>query len=267
MLFADTHVHLYPCYDMNAALGSAFANLGALAAEASRSEKEGAPQLAIFLTERQDCHFFRALKSGTRNSLDASYAIESCSEENVILIRNREGRGLYVFAGRQIVTSERLEVLSLTLDADISDGGNIREVVDRVLAGGGVPVIPWSPGKWFGRRGVVIGKLVNSMSPDRLLIGDSSLRPYGWGEPGLILYAIERGFKIIAGTDPLPFIGEEDCIGRYGIGCSAVLDTAAPLSGMRRHLTDPAVSFSRVGRRNWPSTAFRRLMANRKGRG
>jgi len=263
MLIADTHVHLYPCYDLNAALGNAFNSLSLLAPEPGKAGKEGGAHLAICLTERQDCHFFRQLRAGSVKLAGDLYTVEPCAEDNVVAIRNWEGRRLFVFAGRQIVTSEKLEVLSLTYDADILDGGLIRPVIDRVLAGGGVPVLPWSPGKWFGKRGSIIGDLITSVYPDNFLIGDSALRPIGWGEPGLFLYGLEKGFKIIAGTDPLPFAGDENSIGKYGITCNSAFDAAKPLSEMRRLLKDPAIPVSRVGRRNCPWIAFRRFMANR----
>ena len=52
-IIADTHVHVYPCYDAREIFSSAF----------SRLKQLGGPDAAkaILLTERFDCHFFREI--------------------------------------------------------------------------------------------------------------------------------------------------------------------------------------------------------------
>jgi len=262
LVLADTHVHLYDCYDLNKAFASAFENLDGLVKLESGDALADKAFLALFLTEKKDCHFFNKLKSGSLHPDGNDYVIEQCSENNVLLVRNRQGKALYLFAGRQIVTSERLEVLALTTDLDISDGGSICDIIKQIISGGGVPVLPWAPGKWFGHRGEIVSSLLESASPAQLLVGDTSMRPLGWGVPYIMKEAARKGFKIVAGTDPFPFEGQENLIGKYGISFSAEFDLQRPVSELRRLLTSPGVSISLAGRRDCPFTVARRLLLN-----
>jgi hypothetical protein len=118
----------------------------------------------------------------------------------------------------------------------------------------------------FGRRRIVEG-LLEGTSPKDLLIGDSSLRPAGWPEPGLMRAARRAGFRIVAGSDPLPFAGEERMLGRYGVAGDGAFDPRCPAASLRRWLNDPASAFRRVGTRSPLAQVLRRLAGNaRAGR-
>lgn len=258
MLFvADTHVHLYPSYDLTRAFDSAFKNLGRLAA--AGSGRGDGVCFGICLTERRGASLFRQFRKGTLRLSGGVYSIESCSEGNAVLVRNRAGERLFVYAGRQIVSQERLEVLALAADLDIPDGGDVREIVRQVSAGGGVPVLPWAPGKWYGRRGAIVREVIDSSVPGRLLVGDTSLRPIGYLEPLLSRYARRKGFKVVAGTDPFPFDGQELLIGRYGISVEGDFDCKRPVAELKRLLAAPDVVVRLAGCREWPLEVLRRL--------
>jgi hypothetical protein len=263
---ADTHVHLYPCYDVDKAFDSAFKNLRVLGTTGKGNVASRSCFMACFLTERRDCSFFRQMKNNSLRLTDGSLAIEPGHEDNVVLVRDTSGNILHLFAGRQIITSERLEVLSLTADLDIPDGLNIQDVISKVLECRGIPVLPWSPGKWFGRRGQIVEDMLHLFSPAQLLVGDTSLRPLGWPEPLLIRHALDHGFKVIAGSDPLPFAGEERLVGKYGVVCDADFDTRKPLCEVRRLLLAADVRFERTGHRCGPLSMFRRLLINSRVR-
>lgn len=218
-LVVDTHVHLYPCHDRLDGLISALQNLEALAPGTAR---------AICLTERFDCSVFNELG---RESHVGDFSIHVASEKEALILRSSAGDELLVFAGRQIITAERLEVLALTTLEVIPDGLPIRETIARVRELQGVPVLPWSPGKWFFARGQVIRSLLRELSPGDVLLGDVTLRPKRWMVPGLMREACDRGFRIVAGSDPLPFPGEERRIGKYGV-------MLTPWPGTDRFVTD-----------------------------
>lgn len=261
MIFvADTHVHFYAEYSEKVFWDRAFAGVGDLAPANAGADRAA----ALFLAERSDCRFFRRWRE---RGLDANgaYEIEELREDNVLAVRQRAPGGgvLHVFAGRQIVTRERLEILALTADPDIPDGGTIHEAVKRVLAEGAIAVLPWSPGKWLFDRGRIVRDVIERFPPNRLLLGDSALRPVGWGEPFLMRAAVERGFRVIAGTDPLPITGEEKRVGKYGIAISADFDLKRPVNDIRRLLADPGVRIRRAGRRMGPAAVLRRLWRNR----
>lgn len=170
-ILADTHIHIYPFYDLAQFFSGAFAKMAAL-------DKTGDTDYVLFLAERHDCHFFRQLKDGLLKVSGAQ-----CSDgEEVLSVRNAEGKRLWLAAGRQIVTAERLEILALTTDAEIADGQPAGDVLRQVRETGAIPVIAWAPGKWFFGRGQLVRKLIDSEPAGSFLLGDSTLRPTIWPE-------------------------------------------------------------------------------------
>jgi hypothetical protein len=257
LLVADTHVHIYPSYNLEVALGAAFENLGRLAGQAS-----GGVVRVACLTERHDCHMFKALRAGNV-TLDPRYSLHHHGDEVLMVARDGGEELLLIVAGRQIVTRERLEVLALTADAEIPDGLAIGEVLERVRGAGGVPVLPWGAGKWLFGRGRVIRRIVNAAQKGTLLVGDSSLRPAGWGEPGIMSLARSRGIRVVAGSDPLPVPGEEQRIGTYGILGEYDFNWRDPLGSIRGLLLE-SPSLRTVGERGDVRTVWSRLMAHRR---
>jgi hypothetical protein len=117
--------------------------------------------------------------------------------------------------GQQVITKENIEVLSLNCLKRVAEGNSAIETVRDILAMGGLPVVAWAPGKWFFKRGEVVQSLIDQFSPSELALGDTTLRPLGWVVPSIMRAARRRGFKILYGSDPLPFSGEETTPGSY----------------------------------------------------
>ncbi len=227
LVLADTHVHFYPVYNLDRWLSTAFAHLSV-----------SAPHVRVVcLTERHDCHAFR----------DNIFRGERAGK--LALRVTRDGQSLFVLAGRQVVTAERLEALALCTDAEIPDGLPMAETLKRIRAEGAAPALAWAPGKWFFARGRVVTHLLETEPPGSLLIGDTSLRPTVWADPDLMTFGHARGFNVIAGSDPLPFAGDEISVGRYGVRCEIPFDAERPGESFLAALKNPATRFHRAGRR------------------
>jgi hypothetical protein len=260
LLAADTHVHVYPSYDASAALSSARSRLVTQTGQVP----ETAP--ALLLTERFDCTFFTSLAHSNQPA-PTGWRVEPTPEPAALLLRDTAAgeAPLWLFAGRQVVTADGIELLALLTTATPPD----RQPTDTTLAAirdsGGLPVLAWAPGKWFGRRGAVIARLIETADPTTtpLLIGDTSLRPLGWGEPALFARARARGLPVIAGSDPLPFAADADAAGRYGLTLDG-FDPDRPVASVRAALVNDA--FHTIGRRNPPWTMLRRWLANERAR-
>lgn len=169
---ADCHVHFYDNYSPSVFLESAKTNLGTGG--------------ILFFTHR----------FGVAPDWSSIYPGFEVLNEGI-------GRvdGITFVCGYQIVTSEKIEILNLGSSTVIEDGLKAKDVLLKV---DGIPVIPWSPGKWLGERGKIIKSLSNDV--------------YG----GKILYkhflADFKPFKgILPGSDPLPKVGEERLVGRIGV--------------------------------------------------
>jgi hypothetical protein len=253
-LVADGHVHLYPFYDLRRAVSSLEANLRSLGVP-------GTP--AGFLAERRDCHLFRDLEEG-RLSVPGL----ECRSAGAGAMAFGVGDALHLllFAGRQVVTAERLEVLVLTADLPIDDGLPAADVIRRARDAGAVPVLAWAPGKWFFGRGAVVRGLLQRAAVGPLLLGDTTLRPTLWPEPRLMRAGRRRGFGVLAGSDPLPFPGEEGLLGRYATVLEGEFDLADPVPGVRSLLASACGIKAIVGERNGIVEALRRLRRNSRER-
>lgn len=226
-MIADTHVHLYACYDLALAVHTLLGRL---------SGNDPDAVLLAFLAERRDCNYFKALAEG---NLDVGMEFTSITDQDHVLHGSSESRSMYLFAGRQVVTKERLEILALTTNADIPDGLRAQDALERILDHGGLPVISWAPGKWFFKRGKLVQDLLDRYSPSTLFLGDSSLRPTAWPEPRLMRHAREKGYSVLAGSDPLPFAGEERNLGRFATQLEGTFDPHRPVDSIRALLRAP----------------------------
>ena len=238
-IVADTHVHLYDAYDLATALRTLSENLGRLDAEAARFG---------FLTERGECDFFRRLADDGARILKNVFAVRLLPEGGILELSGN-GPPLFLVAGRQIATVERLEVLALATPARFPDNRTVIETVRGVLDAGGVPVLTWAFGKWLGARGRVVRAAVDAFQPGELLLGDSSLRPIGWPEPRPIRRGLARGLGLVGGSDALPVAGEERHLGAFGSVFDAGVDMAHPLASLCGALCAVPFSARRVGRR------------------
>ena len=106
LIAADLHLHVYPFFDTGALLSSLAANL---AANAGGRECAGIACLA----ERDDCRWFEDVKNG-RVAPGGGYEVAAAGADGCSLaLKGGDGRILHVVAGRQVATSERLEVLDV----------------------------------------------------------------------------------------------------------------------------------------------------------
>ncbi|OQA26134.1 MAG: hypothetical protein BWY59_01499 [Verrucomicrobia bacterium ADurb.Bin345] len=257
----DTHVHLYCCYDIAAAIQAAHANLEGLARNLGL--KSFVP--AVCLTERFDHHIFSELKQG-RVVRGSGLTIEGSRHPAGLVVQVR-GRAtpLILLAGRQIVTMERIEVLGLVMEDVVPDGLPLEETLCRVRAAGGIPVLSWAPGKWFGVRGRRVRDLIQSANPSELLLGDTSLRPWLWGEPLIMRMGRLRGLRVVSGSDPLPFPEDAAHAGRLAsVYSPQSRDLGDPVAGIVRSLRSETPWRSRAGVRLSPISVFIRLLRNYK---
>jgi len=250
---ADTHAHLYPAYPLGQALVRAEQTLARLAQRAGAGEAAR----VILLVESHPHRAFEALSTGRLGSERADVTVEPGAESGALRVRV-PGGDLHVLAGRQLVAAERVEVLALTVDADIPDGLPLAQLVTRVLDAGGIPVLAWALGKWLFARGRAVEALLRAFGPEQLLVGDSAMRPVGWGEPLPMRAARRRGYAILAGSDPLPFAGDERHLGSYASLFSGPFDPDKPVTSVRRALRDGATPPRTVGGRgSLPTVASR----------
>ncbi len=247
-VIADTHVHLYPCHNADRLLKHAAHRLRGWAKTAN-------PVCVLLLAEAGYHCVFRALRDRP-NDHGVTARIDRTAEAEALRLQWPDGTAVWLVAGRQLVARERVEILALTVDHPPSDGQSAAELVRAVDAAAGVPVLAWAPGKWCLRRAAVVAELCAAFGPDTLWLGDSSLRPYGWPLPNPMRDPARR---VLAGSDPLPFSGEEMQAGQYAIRLQGEFDPERPVTSLRQLLRSEPARIERVGRRNTPWCWARRL--------
>ena len=233
----DAHVHIHDCFDLSQFFDCAHRNFRAQAEEVGRvTAFDG----ILMLTESAGVDRFSELKRTDSSSPlpSGSWRIAETNEEVSLRVVSADDRQLFVVSGRQIVTSERLEVLALGMADTIEDGLSIREVIARVQDSGAICVLPWGFGKWSGHRGGIVRELIKTDFGNNLFLGDNAGRLRLWSRPGEFETADERGIGILPGTDPLPWPSQVSTAGSFGCILDGRLSPSAPFADIRRRLVD-----------------------------
>jgi hypothetical protein len=178
-------------------------------------------------------------------------------------------RTIFLIAGRQLTCSEDLEVLALATIHAVPDGLPLVDTVARISEVGGLPVLPWGVGKWFGRRGLLVSGFLESPEASGVFLGDNGGRPLVWPTPTLIRRARARGIPVLPGSDALPLKRERYRTGSFGFRVRGLPDPRHPAEHLRSLLNDdPAVfvpygHLERVGRfiRNQVAMQWRKRRA------
>lgn len=153
-----------------------------------------------------------------------------------------DSRSLLILAGRQVITSEKLEVLALATTAKLPDGLPAEEVVARLDAADAIVTLPWGVGKWIGKRGALIDRLIAAARPGRLFLGDNGGRPSFWP-----VHQFKGGLPVLSGSDPLPLPGWPRAVASLASVIEADLSPDAPASSLKMALRDPATGIARMG--------------------
>lgn len=249
----DPHAHLYDCYPLIDWVGAAMRNL-----LGSENRTPTNAELFVVVVDRIGQDSFARFRSEVPSfgawSEDDSYS------PSLLGVLTYQGRALRIIRGVQYVTAERLEVLGLGVARTISDGVGFKETIEAVKIAGGFPCIPWSPGKWLGARGMVVINTLDSHPPGELLFGDISMRSR-FGPPSRILARAKRaGFKVLAGSDPLPRTADTELVGSYGaqFGFDGRIDQPGEVLGA---VFKSSIKLTTWGAPNLPILAIRRFIA------
>ena len=249
---ADTHVHIYDQYRLTPMLEGAERRMQRLGEE--NYGKGVNFQKFLCLTERNTENYFRSILS----SPPSGFRVLPTSENNSLRIELDHGRSLFLIAGRQMNTRERLEVTGLGLLECAPAGLSLEETVGWIGSRGGIPVLNWSLGKWWGERGAYVTRFLELSTKEKYLLGDVLMRPRFSRPPAAFQIAKDRNIGVIAGSDPLPMSGEEDLIGRYVTWGRSILSEATPWKELSTVLLEKPTGFEKGGQRGSYTDLVRR---------
>lgn len=250
LVIVDTHVHIHDCFQLPAFFESASKNFEAVAAS------EGVPggfAGALMLTEMAQANWFTRLVSFAGNDCVAGrevlggWAIQTTGEPASVIARSKAGKQVFLMAGRQIVTKEKLEVLALATEKRFEDGLPIKNTLSAVNAAGAIAVIPWGFGKWWGRRGSIVNRLMKERANFGFFLGDNSGRPRLVPAPTQFKEAQAKGVQILPGSDPLPFASECWRPGSVGLMFRGTLSEVTPAADLKALLQSRLGAAKRYG--------------------
>ena len=254
----DCHLHLYYCFDRDASLAGLVRRLDLLAG-AGFSQP---PVRVALLYERHGEHAFDRLAGCQAGP----FTIVRGNEPGTLLVSDKSGAALWIIAGRQINTVERIEILAPAGSVDMPDGRPARDVISAIRGAGLVPALAWAPGKWLFGRGTLVRDIVGESGPGELLLCDSAIRPRCMPLPPAMRLGLKRGLGIIAGSDPLPFRGDDKWMGTYGIATPCDFDPQLPATSIRKLLAGLRGKTHIAGRRGAVFSAIFRLVAHHRAR-
>jgi hypothetical protein len=246
----DAHAHVHACFEPEASMDAAWEHFADVAGERDFSG-------VLMLAEPAASDALSALRaeSWSRWTLEPGH--------EPIARRARcasSGRMLWLVSGFQVPTAEGLEVLCLGCEKRPDDRRAIDEVANQARESGALAVVPWGAGKWLGRRGTALSRFLAETDDPGVFLGDNGGRPHGW-YPRHFDEGAPRGFRVLPGSDPLPFASQSGRLGAHGFCLSWALSDAAPIASLIAQLEDPATRPEPFGRREAPLRFVRNQLA------
>lgn len=234
LVLLDSHAHLHPWFDRREFFERAADNLSRAARDIG---PEGEANGVLVLTEPSGVEEFEALLDAVRTRERANGWEGVHTDERESLLIRKGSRRLFLVAGRQIATEERLEVLAVGTRHSFADGRAFVASLAEVRNHGLPAIVPWGFGKWWFRRQSLVERVLEEAG-DGLFLGDSRARPACLPPPSPMRRAAELSVPILAGSDPLPMkgLGEETKAGSYGSVLRMAFDARRPAEALRRHL-------------------------------
>lgn len=239
MILVDAHVHIYDCFELDKFLDAAYSNFKS-AADRLLGHNINDFTGILLLAEASNDNWFHHLSSladGERlpgNGNIGNWKFYRTDERCSLHARSDDNRELFIIAGRQFVTLEGLEVLSIASTNSFPEGLPIKKLIANVRDTGGIPVIPWGFGKWMGRRGAILNKLLDTAKSADFFLGDSGNRPFFIPYPSQLNRAQNRNLRNLPGSDPLPFHSGHKKPGSFGFSLSEPMDKSKPAAYLKK---------------------------------
>lgn len=249
--FIDAHVHIYKCFDLKVFFTKAFENIQRAAVEMTHN---GDINGILYLADTRGSNWFNFLfeevtsKKANIEPL-STFKFTTTLEPHSIEVQSPDHTTMFIIASQQIITAENLEVLALGMKERLPDGLPISEVLEEVQASGALVTLPWGVGKWLGRRGKVIRKIVVSHLNRNfsMFLGDIAGRPWFWPFSSMTNFASSHGYQLLSGTDPLPLATEETRVGAYGSLLKGEISSEHPAESLKQLLQSSAITLQQYG--------------------
>lgn len=240
---------MYKCFNLDQFLDAAFNNFQNQAVKYGKSKKFSG---VLCLADTPVSIKFRDLLSiannPSKNNSFQKWQFFRTSENNSLVVKSTNKKRLFIIAGQQIVTKEKLELLAIGAENEFLHDIPIQKLINLVIDSGNIPIIPWGFGKWTGGRGKVINRLLENNLNIDFFLGDNSGRPAILSNSRHFMTALSKNTKILPGSDPLPFESENIKPGAFGFILKGNLKKGIPFNSLREKLSDPLFTFVKYGK-------------------
>jgi hypothetical protein len=263
----DAHVHLHDPFLLTDAFAAADRHFRQQAGDLSLADGWAG---CLMLAENEGEARFRQLQSRGLGSGTGEWSVRPTAEDVSLLVCHAEQPRFVLVAGRQVVTADRLEVLTLGTAEPVANGSATEHAIDHAAAEHALAIIPWGFGKWWAGRGARIARLVGDSRGRTFFLGDNGGRPHSFPAPPLLRTAAHHGIWNLPGSDPLPLPGEASRTGSYGFLVPARPDLNRPFAqireGVGRFRAQPRLFGKRAGVRHFLNVQTRLRLHARSGR-
>jgi len=243
LTFIDAHIHFHPCFPAEVFFDSARNNFCSIA----RQHLETSFQCVLCFTESHGMSVYGELSRKAINQEKiGDWGIHTTAEQNTLMLQDNAGFEIIVVAGRQIVTRDKVEVLAVGLNEDIDDGEPIDAVIAYAVRAHAIPILPWGPGKWLGKRKKIVQGLVNA-GKYACYLGDNGNRPWLWRKSEIFNNGADHHSFNLPGSDPLPFANEAVKPGSFGFCIEGALDREKPFTSLYGHIVNSSQQFETYG--------------------
>jgi len=234
-ILVDTHVHIYDCYNVTRFFVEADRNFS----DHNKKLKLAENYVGIlFLTESNNFHYFEKLRDNSNNiilDLEKEGFFKKESDESCSLVfETADSNFIIIIAGQQVITEEKLEVLSLGTLQKIKYSLSLEETISNIKGLGAIPVLPWGVGKWLGKRRGAVHAFIKENRSAEFFLGDNSGRPALLKTPALFNLARQNKKLVLRGSDPLPIKSQEKKAGGFGFYFISEIDIQKPFKEIKR---------------------------------
>ena len=249
VLAVDSHVHLYALDQLELLLEAARINFaGSFALQGMHPPDIGIlvltdlPHKSVFSEIRQLIVQGR-IAEGKKTSWQLSLTDEPVSMKAC----HSNGSVIYLLAGRQIISLEKIEVLAIGSLAEFAGNPSCEEIIAQIASDGACSILPWGVGKWLGSRGQVMNRILEASLPTQFCLGDNAGRPAFWKKISQFALARKKSIPIVRGTDPLPLPGQIAKVGQFFSYVRTGFDESKPAAALVRLLCDQTTPWHDAG--------------------
>jgi hypothetical protein len=217
LLSIDSHFHNYQQFNRDDLLDYAFEHLSE-GARRINPEADALPVLFLADDIKSTCFdsFNQAFTAHDQDNDSNWHKVSEHQDVNSVLLRKNAMQQMLIIRGHQLITSENLEALVIGCSVSADDEHQPVDDIIQAYKQKALIILPWAVGKWLGKRGQIINKMMEKYNSTDFCLGDNGGRPWIWKKIPQFDKAQKIGFPILRGSDPLPLPGEERQAGHYG---------------------------------------------------